>query len=105
MKIVDYKPKNEGFSGELKIKIPTYKERLKMAKTLSLQKISEKESDQFGILDGLIDAVKEHIAVIDLKFGEETFKSPDELDYFAEGTELLTEIGQILINGISLGKN
>lgn len=105
MKIVDYKPKNEGFSGELKIKIPTYKERLKMAKTLSLQKLADKDSDQFGILEGLIDAVKDHIAVIDLKFGEEVFKSPDELDYFEEGTQLLTEIGHMLINGISLGKN
>lgn len=105
MKIVDYRPKNEGFSGTLKIKIPTYKERLKMAKTLSLQKLSDKEADQFGILEGLIDAVKDHIAEIDLKFADESFKSADDLDYFEEGTQLLTEIGHMLINGITLGKN
>lgn len=104
MKLVDYKPSNPGFSGTLKIKIPTYKERLKMAKTLSLDKLQDKDAAQLDILDGLIDAVKSHIATIDLKFAGEVFKTVDDLDYFKEGTDLLTEISQVLINGISLGK-
>ena len=106
MKSFDYKPKAEGWSGTIKIKVPNYKERLSIVKELNLGAIADASaSEQIDLTEKLLDKVMLHVESVDLKFGKQSFSSFEDLQYCKEGSDLINEVGSVLMTGISLGKN
>jgi len=104
-KEIAYKPQNQGWSGSVTLKVPTYKDRLKMAQQLGISKDLMNDPDkQMALADTLFSKVEEHVSKVDLKWGDEEFKSLEELGYFEEGTEVVNELAACLCQGISLGK-
>lgn len=106
MKTIEYKPQNPGWVGHVKVKIPMFSERMKMAGQMGLTQIAEgKIDEQVEVMGSLIAKVKDHVAEVNLSWGEEKFSSFDDLQYPKEGVELITELGLLLVNGPSLGKS
>lgn len=106
MKSFDYKPKAEGWSGTIKLKVPNYKERLAIVKEMNLGSIAEANvSEQLDLTEKLLDRVQLHVEAVDLKFGKQAFTSFEDLQYCKEGSDLINEVGSVLMQGISLGKN
>jgi len=112
MREVIYNPKNENFKGDIKIKLVPYKERLKLTKDLGLKvdksgQIDLSESDQFGMLEKMYDIAEKYVLEMDVEHIEsgEKFSSLEDLGYYLEGNELLSEISGVVMNGVRLGKN
>jgi len=105
MKLLKYVPKDPKWEGFVELKVPNYKERLRMAQDLNLSSIADAPMvDQIDKLSGLHDAVLAHVNAVDLKFEGIVFNSVDDLEYYKEGYELINEIGGVLMSGITLGK-
>lgn len=105
MKVFKYKVKSEGWSGEVELKVPSYKERMKMLQSMGLKNLqTEDVGTQIEFLGNLIEKLDEAVVSIDVKYGDNSFKSMEELEYIQEAQQLRSEIGSVLINGISLGK-
>lgn len=112
MKVFKYEPQlkradgSKVFEGTVSLRIPNLKERIQMAKSMNLKMNAEGEldlADGMDLIETLLDKVKESIVEVDLKMGDIEFKSPDDIDYYAEGMELIKEIGEVLSKGLSLG--
>lgn len=115
MKDYVYKPEvnaDSEFSGEVKIKIPSYKERLKIIKEMNFSFNSDgslntsNSSSQIDIASNFVDIVEKHVEEVKVKLNEsdEEFNSIDDLGYCEEGTVLINELANLVISGIRLGK-
>jgi len=105
MKVFDYKPEAEGWSGSLKIKVPNFKERLTMIKELKLQEIRKAVAeDQVELALGLFDKIKDQVSDLDLECGGVKITDIADLEYISDALPLIMEIVGVLTNGISLGK-
>lgn len=91
------------------LKVPQYRERLKLLKECNFQVSNEGELNagqgQFDSLEKLVEITEKHIEKVDLKFEDQEIKSIEELGYYTEGTELLNEVGGLILNGFTLGKS
>ena len=108
MKLFEYKPKKH-FEGMITIKVPQYKERIKLLKecNFKLGKEGDLESGegQFDSIEKMIEVTEKHIEKVALVHGGEEINSVEDLGYYAEGTELLNEVGGLILNGFTLGKS
>ena len=111
MKEYIYKPKAE-FEGHVKLALLKHIERLELLKDMQF-KINEAGEVDNSSIDGagyamrLYSLVKDRVKEVKLKHkssGEE-FDSLDDLEYYNEGMELITEMGSFLIGGLQLGKS
>ena len=104
-------PAESIFEGHVLLSIPKYKARIKAIKDLNLQVKEngevETSTSQFDSVEKIIDLVEKHVLAVDLKVKEsgEELKEVDDLGYSQEGSELINEIGNMLLGGIKLGKN
>ena len=110
MKEFSYKPKKEsGFVGEIKLRIPKYKERIKLLKECNFAIDSEGEMSkgaaQFDSVEKIIEMTEQHVVSVSLKFGEHEILEYDELGYYQEGVELLNDVGNLILSGFKLGKS
>ena len=51
----------------------------------------------------LLDLVSKNVKSINLQHGNDIFKSLDDLSYYKEGSAIINEIGNVILNGIPLG--
>lgn len=109
-KTYDYKPGkimgvdgelyDSPFSGTVKVEIPTYKERLAIIKEMGVDKAEDAGIDSAL---GLINLVEKRVVSVNLKIGKESITSLDELSYYKEGSDIINDLGKVMISGISLG--
>jgi len=105
-KTFEYAPQSEGWSGKVMLKIPSWKDRAKLAQELGLVKAAEAPmAEKVAIMASAAEKLTEHIESIDVKFGEHEFKTLEDLGYTKEGSALIMELGMMVIQGISLGKS
>jgi hypothetical protein len=116
VKEFDYKPKtmkdgNLLFEGIVKLKVPSYYERLELIKKVNFQSNEKGEvENNKHYIDSLIKLAmltKDFIKEVDVLRVEDGFKyvSFDDLSFDKDGSLLIEEIGHAVLNGISLGKN
>ncbi len=120
MKSIKYSPKarrklddgSEGpvWSGSVTLKLPNYRDRLRLVKDLNF-KVNEKGEVEYGASmfeaqEKIIGVVETHVENVDLTRVEDgmEFKNIDDLGYDVDGTELINELAFSLINGVRLGK-
>ena len=111
MKEFTYKIKpndSHGFKGSAVIKIPKYKERLKLLKSVNL-KFGENcevilDGDQIGMAIKFAEIAEAHVKSIDISRGNDKFKSLEDLEYDPEGGALVSELGGLVVSGIKMGK-
>lgn len=116
MREITYKPKLMAdnklvFDGTVTVAVPCYYERLELIKKVNFKSNEKGEVENNNhYLDSLIKLAKltkEFIKSVDLIRVEDGFRysSVDDLDFDKEGNSLIEEIGHMILNGISLGKN
>lgn len=108
MKLFEYVPK-KNFTGVIVLKVPQYKERIKLLKECNFKLGAEGEvtnnNEQFDSIEKLAEITEKHIERVDLKMNDQEIKSIEDLGYYAEGVELINEVGGLVLNGFTLGKN
>lgn len=108
MKLFEYIPKKH-FEGSIVLKVPQYKERLKLLKECNFKLSKDGEvannNEQFDSIEKLTDITEKHIEKVNLTHNGQEIKSVEDLGYYAEGVELINEVGGLILNGFSLGKN
>lgn len=123
MKVFKYSPKlkrkdSKGkdkpvFSGYVEIEVGNRKERIELSKSLLYSvdgegKVIEKPSNQ-GLDDALYhtDLVKKHVKVVDLVHVEsgEKIKEFEDLEYYQEGDAVISELINVVYNGVQLGNS
>lgn len=109
MKEFVFKPKEDsGFTGEIKLRVPKYKERIRLLKecNLSVDENGEmgKGAAQFDSVEKIIDVTESHVISVSLRYGEQEIYEVEELGYYQEGVELLNEVGNLILSGFQLGK-
>jgi len=114
MKVIDFIPKQVGgekyFEGVIKIKLPSYKERLELIKSLKLGVDSSGDvnshSERFDSAIELLTIVESHVISVDLVqlSDESVINSLDDLGYSQEGSQVINDLGNMLVGGVKLGK-
>lgn len=98
----------KGFEGEVTLSLPSYKERMKVLKSLNFNLDSKgevsKNTDIVGAAEKIFDIAAKYCKDVNLVYEETELSSIDDLSYFQEGSEVIQHIGNIIINGVSLGK-
>ena len=113
MKEFTYNPKLEVdgkkvFDGDVTIAIPKYKERLAMLKDINFKFNGTEIDAGLGQIDSMIKMVEIaelHIKRFNLTRNGEYITSVDDLQYDKEGSDLLNEIGNVILSGIPMGKS
>jgi len=103
--------KENPFTGTMKIKIPKYKERMKLLRDLNVGFDKDGEVETSKGTQGvdsairMIELAEEHLVSLDLthKPTKESIKSLDDLEYCEEGTIIINQIGQAVLTGAKLG--
>jgi len=99
------------FEGEIKVKVPKYKDRLKLLKECNFKMDDKGEiskgTDQFDSVEKVVEIAESHILQVNVKHKEteEEFDSVEGLSYTQEGSELINDIGNMVLSGFKLGKN
>jgi len=113
MKTYDYEPKGiknkDGthkdcvFKGKIVIEVPTYKERLDIAKSIGM----DDKTDDIDKGKKVLETVEKHVKSIELQSEEHSLviTDMDDLGSYMEGTEIINQLGQLLMQGIPLGEN
>lgn len=123
MKVFKYTPRlkrkdskgkdNPVFKGCVEIEVGNRKERIELSKSLLYKvdgdgKVIEKPADQ-GLDDALYhtDLVKKHVKSVDLVHVESGEKITDfeELEYYQEGDAVISELINVVYNGVQLGNS
>ena len=99
MKEYTYKPSaDSGFSGHVKIRIMSFKERLDIAKTF------DADSPEFAktFVSDMYERTAKEVIEVKLTYGELNIEvnSFDDLGYYEAGQKLIMEIGGIIFKGI-----
>lgn len=108
MKQFIYKVKEKGFSGEIVLDVPSYKEKLAIIKSLNMKVskdgIEEASVDPMEMAEKLFETMEKYVKKVDLEYAGEKFSSVDELGYYEVGQKVIQEIQHVLTNGMALGK-
>lgn len=108
------KPREDGdhpFEGHVLIQVPKYRERLCIIKELNFQvsedgqaKVNPSQLDSAG---KLIEVAEKHVKEIDLvrKDDQMEFKTFEDLEYDKDGSEVINEIANSILEGVRLEKN
>lgn len=105
----DGKPLPALFKGKVRLKIPKYRERLKLIKDLQFKVNSSGDVEQGdSAMDNAIQMVEmaaKHVVTVKLvkKGVKKEFSSVEDLEYDKEGSELINDIANVILGGISLG--
>lgn len=108
MKEFTYKPNSEGFEGEIKLKVPSFKERLEITQQLGFKLDANGEVDaasSMNMMGQLLEKMETLVTSVSLKYGDVEFNSLDDLSYYKEGQAIINEVIAVLMNGMTLGKN
>lgn len=96
------------FEGEIKLDLPSYKERIQMVKALNFKTENNKAEVGDNNIDEalkVLDLVEKHVKAVDLVRSADglEFKSLEDLGYDSDGSELINEIGRVILGGTRLG--
>lgn len=98
------------FKGSVKLKIPKYRERLKLIKDMQFKVSPSGEVEQgSSAMDNaiqMVELVDKHVTSLKLskKDCKHEFSTVADLEYDKEGSELINEMANVILGGISLGK-
>ena len=97
----------DGFSGFVEVALLSYPERLRLISSMKYQ-FSDGEVKPTG---EALETVAKQVEVViantkscEIKYGEQTFTSLEELSIYNEAAPLLTELAGEFFRGASLGK-
>jgi uncharacterized Fe-S cluster-containing protein len=97
----------EGFTGFIEVELLSYPQRLRLLSSLKY-KISDGEvkttDETFEMIAKQVEALMAHTKAVEIKHGDQTFTSLEELGMYNEGAPLLTELSAEFMRGASLGK-
>lgn len=95
------------FTGTVTIDMPKYKDRLALVKEVNF-KVENGEistgADQIDSMIKLAEIVEKHVKEIDLKVKDYELKSFEDLQYNKSGSDLINELGNVLLSGMTMGK-
>ena len=102
----------KNFKGEVRVSLPNYPTRMKYLRDMnfSFDKKGEveKDMDMVGVLEKFYDLAEEHVSKVDLIFDDgiskEKMNSVEDLSCYEEGAEIIQKIGNVIVNGVQLGK-
>lgn len=96
------------FKGHILIEIPRLKQRNALARTLKMKMNAKGEldpsEDPLEIIEKSEEIALKHIKEVDLKYGSESFKSIEDLEYARECRKLLQAVASLVLNGYSVEK-
>ena len=100
------------FTGSIRIKMPDYLERAALLKQLSFENTSEGTVEVMGRADKAekmaaktIEIARNHVVSVQVTHScGDVFTSLEDLEYFAPGMALISELSSILIGGLKLGE-
>lgn len=99
---------NDSLVGFVKLKMPTYEEKLLISKTMSVNESESSQSDKIDSLITLSNELKKRLEEVALTSKDESLEivitNFEELSTIAEGVELINELIRIMLNGVSMGK-
>ena len=109
-KVVDGVEIPAAFTGKIGISIPKFTERVKLLKEVQFGNTVPGQSDAANNLDfsvKMAEIAKSHTVRVALTrvSTQETLSSFEDLEYDTDGTDLINQIGHMVLTGISLGKN
>lgn len=107
MKEITYVPKTEGFSGEILLNVPSYKERMALLKGLGVKMGPDGATsmdDQLEMAEKMLAKFSTLVLKVDLKYEDQVFTDIEELSYYKEGQDVIQELQGVLTNGLTLGK-
>lgn len=106
--IYTYKVNGEALKGLIKIEIPKFAERMQLAKSI-LHAIEDGKMVEKLDIDKSLAIIEETTKrVVEVKVNmksESPIEDIETLSYYAEGVSIISELGNIIINGIPLEKN
>ena len=106
--IYTHKVNGEAFKGYIKVEIPSFVERMKLAKEV-LHDYNEGKMVEKSDIDkslSIIDATIKRVVEVKINVKSESpIEDIETLSYYAEGVSLISELGNFIINGIPLEKN
>lgn len=98
------------FKGEIILKIPKYAERLKLVGQLAVNIESDGQvkttKETMAAAIKMAEIAQEHIVSLKVENVEtkEVYASFDDLEYDQDGTALINECANVVVNGIRMGK-
>jgi len=111
MKVITYKPNkitdaetgepyDSPFEGSIKIEMPSYEERIKMARAMKVDK-----ENPLDMGEEFIKLINKRVMDVSLsvKGSEDNIDCLEDLGYFKEGTDLINEVGRTIMRGVQLG--
>lgn len=97
------------FEGTIKVKVPKHVERIKVIRDLNTKIEANGELVKTGMdsAEKLMEFAKSNIESVNLKRIEDGLevKSIEWLEYDVDGAEILSDISQVLLAGVKLGKS
>jgi hypothetical protein len=97
------------FDGSVKVKVPKHVDRIKLIRSLNTTVDVSGELVKTGMdsAEKLMDFAKSHIETVSLKRIEDgvEVKNVEWLEYDVDGAEVLSEISNVLLQGVKLGKS
>jgi len=89
----------------VELKLLKYSERLKLLKELKVTGVEGNlESDAIVQAEGLIELTKKQIISIKIKTAEKEYNSLEDLEYFAEYQDIMSELMGIVVKGAKMGE-
>ena len=111
MRYIDYDVKRYeeyGITGTLTLRVPTYRERLRIMKecnlTINENGVVKKNSDMVDNVISLLDSTQPFFEKIDLKCGNIEVKTYEEMESYSEFDLLISDASAYLLNVGKLGK-
>ena len=100
--------KYEGVKGTFKLKVPTYRERLKMIKECNFQMNDKGEIniglDSIDSIIRLVDVTHKYFEVVKLEKDKVKVSSFEEAEQYSEFDGIITEAASAVLNAGALGK-
>lgn len=96
----------EGLKGEIEFTLPNYTERINLQRKMNLKFTNGEVEVNDSTYDSMIfmrEIVEKYVTKIDLSIGKNKIESLADLEYLAEFMAIVSKIGTILLNGVTLG--
>ena len=96
----------DGLVGTISVELFPWKERIQKAKEIYYKMVDGKLVEREPIEQGELTQVTtaERVREVKLSFEDKEIKDFDTLMYYKEGIEILNELNNIVLGGVSLGK-
>lgn len=98
--------KKENYKATIEIDLLPYSERIKLLKSLNFKVNSEGvvDSPEMTQIEEMLNVTKSRIVSVNVKFGKKEITDINEMEFYAEWTEIINECMGVVVHGVKLGE-